>query len=62
MKKMKFKKWVEVTLIIINILMLFVIGTEVKDTALFIVTHLGAAVIFTVNSCLLMKYTDLFEE
>lgn len=62
MKKRKFKKWVEVSLIVINILMLLVIGSEVENTILFVITHLGAAVVFTINSCLLMKFTDLFEE
>ena len=62
MKRLRFKKWVEVSLIVINVLMILLMAAEVKDTLLFVVSHLGAAIVFVFNSYLLMKYTNLFED
>ena len=62
MQKLKFKKWVEVSLLIINVIMIFLMTAEVEDTLLFVISHLGAAFVFVFNSYLLMKYSNLFEE
>jgi hypothetical protein len=37
-------------------------ASEVEDTFLFVVSHLGAAFVFVFNSYLLMKYSNIFEE
>ena len=62
MQKLKFKKWVEVSLLIINVIMIFLMTSEIEDTLVFVVSHLGAAFVFVFNSYLLMKYSNLFEE
>lgn len=62
MKKLRFRKWVEYSLVIINVLMFFVMGAEVEDTKLFMIIHAGALFIFLINCYLLYKYTDITEE
>lgn len=62
MKRLKLRKWAEYSLIIINILAFIVMASECESTKVFIISHLIAAIIFVLNSHLLIKYTDLAKE
>ena len=59
-KKLKLKKWVEYTLLVINFLMLMIMGSDYGNLAFFTISHLIALLVFMLNSYVLSKYTDLF--
>ena len=62
MKRRKLRKWVEYSLIIINILAFIVMASDCESTKVFIISHLIALIIFVLNNHLLIKYTDLAME
>lgn len=62
MKTLKLRKWVEYTLIIINIFALIVMASDCDSMKVFLISHIIATIVFVVNSNLLIKYTDLVKE
>ena len=62
MEKLRFKKWVEYSLVVINVLLFFVMSSEIENTMLFMITHTGALFMFLINCYLLYKFTDITEE
>jgi len=56
MKRLVFKKWVLYVLAIINVFAFIVMASEVNDLGLFVVSHLVACIIFTINLMLIIKY------
>ena len=62
MKKIKFKKWVETTLEIINFLAILVFASDSNSTITFIIVHLLALAVFLMNTYLLYTFTDMFKE
>lgn len=56
MKRLVLKKWVVIILAVVNMLALLVMGSEVEDLKLFVITHLVACLIFTGNMMLIIKY------
>ena len=62
MKKIVFKKWVVWVLMTINLISIMVLGSDCDNNILFALTHLFALLVLIINSLLLKKYTNLFEE
>lgn len=60
MKKLYFKKWVEYSLIIINILLYASLAGDTDNIFIFIASKLIASVLFAFNYKLLEKYGRLF--
>lgn len=58
MKKRRFKKWVVWTLIAINTLSLFVMGSDCEDMILFVISHIIAVLTFSGSSYLLLKNSE----
>ena len=56
MKKIVFKKWVVVVLVIINVLAIMFAGSECDDLKMSILVRFIALGIFVLNSCLLLKF------
>lgn len=61
MKKKRFKKWVEYTLLTINFLAFIMLGSDCYDMGAFIAIHLIAIIIFLINTMLLFKYSDILK-
>lgn len=59
---MKFRKWVSITLVIINIFAVIIMASECDDLKMFITSKIIATNIFILNNMLLMKYGGLKDE
>lgn len=61
MKKVYFKKWVDVVLGIIQTILLILLGSEVDNTFIFVISKLIFIILFMLNSYLLIKYSRITE-
>ena len=61
MKKKRFKKWVEYTLLVINFLAFIMLGSDSDNMSTFIIIHITAFAIFAINTMLLFKYSDILK-
>jgi hypothetical protein len=61
MKQKRFKKWVEYTLIAIDIIAFLVLISEHNNDFIFITSKLIAMLVMYLTSTLLIKYTDILE-
>lgn len=61
-RKKYFKKWVEVVIIFIQVILFMILGAECDDLKIFIVSKIIALIIFVINSKILFKYSRLFGE
>lgn len=59
MSKRYIKNWVQVLLVIINMLAILIMGSDCEDIKIFIVSHLFAGLVFVLNSLILLKYGRL---
>ena len=59
MSKRYIKNWVQVLLVIINMLTILIMGSDCEYMKIFIISHLFAGVVFTINSLILLKYGRL---
>lgn len=62
MKRIVLKKWVEVVIIFIQVILIMVLGSESDDLKIFIISKLIALLIFGMNSLILFKYSRLMED
>ena len=62
MKKIYLKKWVEVAIIFIQLILFMIVGSDCDDLKIFIVSKIIALIIFFVNHLILVKYTKLYDE
>ena len=62
MKKTYLKKWVEVVIVFIQVILFMILGSECDDLKIFIVSKLIALIIFVINSVILFKYLRLVED
>lgn len=56
------RTWVDCMLVIVNCIMFLIMGSEVADTKIFVVSHLLAGSVFVFNSYILIKYSRLIQE
>ena len=56
------KKWVEVAIIFIQVVLFMIVGSDCDDLKIFIVSKIIALIIFFVNHLILVKYTKLYDE
>ena len=56
MKRMVLKDWVVVVLAVINMFAIMIMGSECESLFAFLITHLIAAVVFALNSMIIVKY------
>lgn len=63
MKRLVFRKWVMVVLLIIEFLTIIVFASDYEDLGVFMITHLVALIVFVLNGLLISKYAskDFFE-
>ena len=62
MKKVYFRKWVDVVLGIIQTILLILLGSEVDNTFIFVISKLIFMVLFILNGYLLLKYSRIARE
>lgn len=64
MKRIVFRDWVVVVLVVINMLAFCVMGSDCESLKVFFISHFIAAGIFALNSMLILKYAKRkwFEE
>lgn len=62
MKRIVLKKWVEVVIIFIQVILFMILGSESDDLKVFIISKLVALIIFGINSIILFKYSRLMED
>lgn len=62
MKKIYLKKWVEVVIIFIQVILFMILGSECEDLKVFIISKLVALTLFIINSMILFKYSRLVED
>lgn len=62
MKRIVLKKWVEVVIIFIQVILFMILGSESDDLKVFIVSKLIALILFVINSAILFKYSRLVED
>ena len=62
MKKIYLKKWVEVVIIFMQVILFMVLGSECEDLKVFIISKLVALTLFIINSMILFKYSRLVED
>lgn len=62
MKRIVLKKWVEVVIIFIQVLLIMIMASESDDLKVFVISKLIALVIFVINSLILFKYSRLMED
>lgn len=62
MKRIVLKKWVEVVLIFIQVILFMILGSESDDLKVFVISKLIALIIFVMNSMILFKYSRLMED
>lgn len=58
-KRLYIKNWIQVLLIIINVIAILIMGSDCEDLNLFITSHLLAGLVFGINSLILLKYGRL---
>lgn len=61
MKKVYFKKWVDVVLVFIQMMLIMLLGSEVDNTFIFVISKLIFLGLFILNSYLLIKYSRITE-
>jgi hypothetical protein len=62
MKRIVLKKWVEVVIIFIQVILFMILGSESDDLKVFIISKLIALIIFGINNIILFKYSRLMED
>ena len=62
MKKIYLKKWVEVVIIFMQVILFMILGGECEDLKVFIISKLVALTLFIINSMILFKYSRLVED
>lgn len=62
MKKIYLKKWVEVVIVFIQVILFMILAGDCDDLKIFIVSKIIALIIFVINSKMLFKYSRLFGE
>lgn len=61
MKRVVLKKWVEVVIIFMQVILFMILGSESDDLKIFIISKLIALILFSINSIILFKYSRLVE-
>ena len=61
MKKVYFKKWVDVVLVVIQMMLIMLLGSEVDNTFIFVISKLIFLTLFILNSYILIKYSRIVE-
>ena len=61
MKRLYFRKWVDVVLVIIETMLLLLLGSEVDNTFIFVISKLIFMVLFILNGYLLLKYSRIVD-
>ena len=56
------KRWVEVVIICIQVILFMVLGGECEDLKIFIISKLIALTLFIINSMILFKYSRYMED
>lgn len=56
------KRWVEVVIIFIQVILFMVLGGECEDLKVFIISKLVALTLFIINSMILFKYSRFMED
>ena len=54
MKKVYFKKWVDVVLVVIQMMLIMLLGSEVDNTFIFVISKLIFLTLFILNSYILI--------
>ena len=62
MKKIYLKKWVEVVIIFIQVILFMILGSDCDDLKIFSVSKIIVLIIFVINSKILFKYSRLVGE
>lgn len=62
MKRLYFRRWVDVVLVIIETMLLLLLGSEIDNTFIFVISKLIFMVLFILNSYLLLKYSRIVRE
>lgn len=61
MKRLYFRKWVDVVLGLIEVMLLLLLGSEVDNTFIFVISKLIFMALFILNGYLLLKYSRIVE-
>lgn len=61
MKKVYFKKWVDIVLVVIQMMLIMLLGSEVDNTFIFVISKLIFLTLFILNSYILIKYSRIVE-
>lgn len=61
MKKVYFKKWVDIVLVVIQMMLIMLLGSEVDNTFIFVISKLIFLTLFILNSYILIKYSRIIE-
>lgn len=56
------KRWVEVVIIFMQVILFMVLGGECEDLKVFIISKLVALSLFIINSVILFKYSRFMED
>lgn len=59
---MKLKRWVEYTIVFIQMILIVLLGSEVENTKIFIYSKIIMLIILLINHVILKKYSRLYEE
>lgn len=62
MKRIVLKRWVEVVIIFMQVILIMILGSESDDLKVFVISKLIALIIFVINSLILFKYSRLMED
>ena len=62
MKRLYFRKWVDVVLGLIEVMLLLLLGSEVDNTFIFVISKIIFMALFILNGYLLLKYSRIVEE
>lgn len=62
MKKRYLKKWVEVVIIFIQVILFMILSSDCDDLKIFSVSKIIVLIIFVINSKILFKYSRLVGE
>ena len=58
---MKFRKWVEILLLIISFIAFIIMCSECDNTLVFIVSKIIALAVIVINACLIEKYGTIIK-
>lgn len=61
MKRLYFRKWVDVVLGLVEVMLLLLLGSEVDNTFIFVISKLIFMVLFILNGYLILKYSRIVE-